>query len=175
MRSSTQRRRERHYVAELIRRATCDDVGHAIAADIDAYVYGWITYSSFRELQRYWTNQNPRSLNRLSIRQAFHREAGLASSYIESFLCGMFRYQERAWQIRRTALSLRCCQLIDVPPCLTTPLLRQMATDIAEQRDWGAMPLLYDAMIEAGCDHTIARHCKEEIHGRGCFVLEGLR
>ncbi|MBM3982287.1 MAG: hypothetical protein FJ304_18870 [Planctomycetes bacterium] len=50
-----------------------------------------------------------------------------------------------------------------------------VARRIHEARDFGAMPVLADALQEAGCDcdETLA-HCRDlsQCHARGCWVLD---
>jgi hypothetical protein len=44
-----------------------------------------------------------------------------------------------------------------------------------ESRDFGAMPILADALQDAGCDNDdILNHCRDEkaTHVRGCWVVD---
>jgi hypothetical protein len=52
----------------------------------------------------------------------------------------------------------------------TTALVRQMY----ESRDFSAMPILADALQDAGCDaEEILAHCRgEDLHHRGCWVID---
>jgi hypothetical protein len=53
----------------------------------------------------------------------------------------------------------------------TAALARQMY----ESRDFGAMPILADALQEAGCDSEgILSHCRDakQLHVRGCWVVD---
>lgn len=74
--------------------------------------------------------------------------------------------------------NLAACQLF---PFVTSPAwrnetTRRVARAIYADRDWESLPILRDALIDAGCeDQAVLRHCDATMHGRGCFVLEGLR
>lgn len=52
----------------------------------------------------------------------------------------------------------------------------QIAQQIYDERDWAAMPILADALMDAGCtDQTILDHCRlPGPHVRGCWVLDCL-
>jgi hypothetical protein len=54
--------------------------------------------------------------------------------------------------------------------------VREMARTIADERRFDELPILADALVEAGCDsEAILRHCREEgPHVLGCWVLDGL-
>jgi hypothetical protein len=49
-----------------------------------------------------------------------------------------------------------------------------LARGMYESRDFSAMPILADALQDAGCDHqVILNHCREDApHWRGCWVLD---
>jgi hypothetical protein len=49
-----------------------------------------------------------------------------------------------------------------------------MASQMYEERDFGAMPILADALEEAGCvEAGILAHCREPgVHVRGCWVVD---
>ncbi len=49
-----------------------------------------------------------------------------------------------------------------------------LAAKMYEDRDFAAMPILADALEEAGCDsETILSHCREPgVHVRGCWVVD---
>jgi hypothetical protein len=51
----------------------------------------------------------------------------------------------------------------------------RMATAIYEESAFGRMPLLGDALMDAGCDEeAVLAHCREQgaVHVRGCWVLD---
>jgi hypothetical protein len=49
-----------------------------------------------------------------------------------------------------------------------------IAAKMYDERDFGAMPILADALEEAGCDNgDILAHCREPgVHVRGCWVVD---
>jgi hypothetical protein len=50
-----------------------------------------------------------------------------------------------------------------------------LATQVYESRDFGAMPILADALQDAGCDSDdLLNHCRDEKqpHVRGCWVVD---
>lgn len=52
-----------------------------------------------------------------------------------------------------------------------------LARAIHDQHDFGDLPILADALTDAGCyDETILDHCRSRSsHARGCWVVEALR
>lgn len=68
---------------------------------------------------------------------------------------------------------LRCCQCVSSRRLNAPMLAVQMARDIHDACDWPAMPILADVLDDAGYPDE-ASHCRTAIHGRGCYVLEGL-
>jgi hypothetical protein len=50
----------------------------------------------------------------------------------------------------------------------------QIAQGVHEEQRFGDLPVLADALEEAGCDEqTILSHCRSEgPHVRGCWVLD---
>jgi len=54
-------------------------------------------------------------------------------------------------------------------------LVVRLARAIYDERRWGDMPLLRDALLDAGCDSDdILSHCRQRgaVHVRGCFALD---
>ncbi|MCE9562593.1 MAG: hypothetical protein K8U57_11135 [Planctomycetes bacterium] len=50
-----------------------------------------------------------------------------------------------------------------------------IAQQMYESRDFSAMPILADALQDAGCDNAdILDHCRDEkqVHVRGCWVVD---
>jgi hypothetical protein len=50
-----------------------------------------------------------------------------------------------------------------------------LASQMYESRDFGAMPILADALQDAGCDsEDILTHCRDprQVHVRGCWVVD---
>lgn len=81
---------------------------------------------------------------------------------------------------RRHAQLLRDLIHLD-PPCIPSSWLRwndgtvvKMAQTIYDERQWEDMPILADALEDAGCDSDdILRHCREHAeHARGCWVVD---
>ncbi|HEX5270305.1 MAG TPA: hypothetical protein VFW33_07460 [Gemmataceae bacterium] len=52
--------------------------------------------------------------------------------------------------------------------------VRRLAEDISERRDFGRLPILADALLDAGCDdEELIRHCRSaEPHLPGCWALD---
>ena len=61
-----------------------------------------------------------------------------------------------------------------VQPQWKTPSVRQLAQTIYETRQFATMPILADALEEAGCDREeILLHCRSgEQHYRGCWLVD---
>jgi hypothetical protein len=58
-------------------------------------------------------------------------------------------------------------------PAWRSPTAVALAARMYESRDFGAMPLLADALQEAGCeDAEVLRHCRHGEHVRGCWVVD---
>jgi hypothetical protein len=85
---------------------------------------------------------------------------------------------------RKRAQRLHCQLLRDIfgNPFRKVKLLKKwrtstvvsLAAQIYESRDFSAMPILADALQEAGCDHDdILDHCRGPgLHVRGCWVVD---
>jgi hypothetical protein len=60
--------------------------------------------------------------------------------------------------------------------CWRTPLTTALARTAYDQRDFSILPILGDALIDAGCDNEdILTHCHGPgPHSRGCWVLDAL-
>ncbi|QJW96082.1 hypothetical protein FTUN_3636 [Frigoriglobus tundricola] len=63
---------------------------------------------------------------------------------------------------------------INFAPDLRTDTALALATQMYESRDFGAMPVLADALQDAGCDSDdILSHCRGPgPHARGCWVVD---
>ncbi len=59
-------------------------------------------------------------------------------------------------------------------PDWRTPTVTTLAAQMYESRDFGAMPILADALQDAGCDSTdVLNHCRQPgVHVRGCWVVD---
>jgi hypothetical protein len=54
--------------------------------------------------------------------------------------------------------------------------VRDLAAHIYENREFHLMPVLGDALLDAGCDHQlIQEHCRStKPHARGCWVVDAI-
>ncbi len=60
-------------------------------------------------------------------------------------------------------------------PAWLTDTAMSLARQMYESRDFSAMPILADALQDAGCDNTdILDHCRDAnaAHVRGCWVVD---
>ena len=59
-------------------------------------------------------------------------------------------------------------------PSWRTDTVRALAAQMYESRDFGAMPILADALQDAGCDRAaVLDHCRGDgPHVRGCWVVD---
>ena len=60
-------------------------------------------------------------------------------------------------------------------PSWRTDTALSLARQMYDSRDFGAMPILADALQDAGCDdEDIPNHCRDEkaMHVRGCWVVD---
>jgi hypothetical protein len=64
---------------------------------------------------------------------------------------------------------------VEFDPAWLTPDVLAMAKVMYASRDFSAMPILADALQDAGCDEDdVLIHCREDsaIHARGCWVVD---
>lgn len=62
-------------------------------------------------------------------------------------------------------------------PSWRTSTVVALATQMYDSRDFSAIPILADALQDAGCDNdTILAHCRDTnaTHVRGCWVIDGV-
>src|SRR5262245_50621370 len=67
-------------------------------------------------------------------------------------------------------------QPVDFAPWRTDTAI-QLARQMYEAREFSAMPILADALQDAGCDNEeVLNHCRdtEQVHVRGCWVVDGV-
>jgi hypothetical protein len=60
-------------------------------------------------------------------------------------------------------------------PSWRTDTALALVRQIYESREFGAMPILADALQDAGCDNTdVLNHCRDanQVHVRGCWVVD---
>jgi hypothetical protein len=65
---------------------------------------------------------------------------------------------------------------VAVNPSWLTPAVVQLAQSIYDSRAFDRLPVLADALQEAGCTQVeILGHCRQQgTHARGCWVVDGL-
>lgn len=65
---------------------------------------------------------------------------------------------------------------VSFDPHWLTQTVVALTREIVAKRDFGTLPLLADALQDAGCDKaTVFEHCRADVaHVRGCWVLEGI-
>ena len=65
-------------------------------------------------------------------------------------------------------------RLVTFSPEWRTDTAVSLAKQMYESREFSAMPILADALQEAGCDNDdILNHCRQEgVHVRGCWVVD---
>jgi hypothetical protein len=64
---------------------------------------------------------------------------------------------------------------VSFKPAWRTSTVKALAAQMYESREFSAMPILADALQDAGCDNTdILNHCRTEgaTHVRGCWVVD---
>jgi hypothetical protein len=95
-------------------------------------------------------------------------------------------YRRQQWQAARTEEAAQCDIARDVlgypevtvrfRPEWRTGTAVAMARGMHESRDFFAMPILADALQDAGCDDPeVLEHCRaDKPHFRGCWVIEHL-
>ena len=57
-----------------------------------------------------------------------------------------------------------------------TSTVRDLAAHIYAERDFSTMPVLGDALLDAGCDHQLIQdHCRTmKPHARGCWLVDAI-
>ena len=66
---------------------------------------------------------------------------------------------------------------VAVDPGWRTEAVVALARGMYDGRDFAAMPVLADALEDAGCDHPdVLAHCRDPqgVHVRGCWVVDGV-
>jgi hypothetical protein len=85
---------------------------------------------------------------------------------------------EYGWPSERPSLLLRAMTMIGpylgLNPAWLTPNVLALATGIYADNAFDRMPILADALEEAGCDNTyVLGHCRGSwTHVRGCWVVD---
>ena len=79
---------------------------------------------------------------------------------------------------RGICASKGICSLTKCTECakVTNDTITEMATECIVNRDYGIMPIMADALEDAGCtNEVILDHCRSSgPHGRGCWLLRHL-
>ncbi len=56
-----------------------------------------------------------------------------------------------------------------------TDNVKAIAERAYQERDWSAMPILADALQDAGCtSERIIKECQQGVHNRGCLILDSI-
>jgi hypothetical protein len=91
------------------------------------------------------------------------------------------RAGDRAAESRFQADLVRCLfggptGVAKIAPAWRTGTVMALARHIQESREFGALPILADALQDAGCEaEVVLSHCRAAaVHVRGCFVVDGL-
>ena len=63
---------------------------------------------------------------------------------------------------------------VALDPTWLTPTVKQLAEAIYEEKAFDRLPILADALEDAGCTHAdILAHCRQPgVHAKGCWVLD---
>jgi hypothetical protein len=156
---------------EQARMAFCEAIGPS-AADDDGYDY----------LDPLRCKEVPTRVAKLAALATAAAIAGRAPADVRP---GAAWHQafERAWQdanVRLTALT-RCVLGNPFQPPAFDPRWRttaavELCRSMDHGREFGAMPILADALEEAGCDDPdILAHCRGDgPHARGCWVVDAV-
>lgn len=88
--------------------------------------------------------------------------------------------RDQAWRAERAAQAalirdLYTYQSASFTPAWLTSTVTSLANGIYADRAFERLPILHDALIEAGCDNAdILNHCKDPqaVHCRGCWVID---
>jgi hypothetical protein len=62
-------------------------------------------------------------------------------------------------------------------PDWCTDTARALARQMYDRREFSAMPILADALQDAGCENDdVLNHCRDprQVHVRGCWVLDAV-
>jgi hypothetical protein len=66
---------------------------------------------------------------------------------------------------------------VSFSPDWRTDTAVSLARQMYEAREFSAMPILADALQDAGCDNDdVLAHCRDtkQVHVRGCWVVDGV-
>jgi hypothetical protein len=76
--------------------------------------------------------------------------------------------------VLRDLFGLLTFRPVEINPCWRTPTVVALATAVYEERRWQDLPILGDALQEAGCaDEEVLAHCRGPgPHARGCWLVD---
>ncbi len=169
--------------AEQLRAAGAVAWGLAVSA---YKYYGWADYrlgdhysaSEYDESARSYLTARAASLVCASdIQRAVGEAAQAAREAIESRWCGQPAKPSTEWAIQANLLRDIICnpfRPITLHTSWLTSTVLALATGIYEEKAFDRMPILADALQDAGCDnYEILNHCRgSEPHCRGCYVVD---
>jgi hypothetical protein len=111
-------------------------------------------------------------------------EYGVIDPDIEDCAILASQWAASAVRTRKKETAMHCSLLRDIfgnpfrpvafDPAWRTATAVGIAAKMYDSRDFAAMPILADALQDAGCENdAILRHCREEAtHVRGCWVVD---
>ncbi|MDY3551993.1 hypothetical protein R5W24_001073 [Gemmata sp. JC717] len=159
-------------------RVTTEDVAVAVAAmTFEPYGIAWP-----RACQGAFHLDNPSGAAWYVSRDAALGTPELLFRHVSAI--GVFPAKER---VRAATLATHAELLRDIfgnpfrpiafAPEWRTDTVRALAREMYESRDFGAMPVLADALQDADCDNDdILNHCRDPkgVHVRGCWVVDSV-
>jgi hypothetical protein len=112
----------------------------------------------------------------------FHLASGIGRSRVEVITRGLSAFiqefslpeQRQLANLIRDIFGNPFHPIVFDPQCRTDTAL-SLARGMYESRDFSGMPILADALQDAGCDNAdILTHCRDETltHVRGCWVVD---
>ncbi len=116
------------------------------------------------------------------VRTAAFQLQGSTSDRLRERLSKTERGKIRANECPEQVLLFRCVfgnplRPVAFAPAWLTSTVVTLARQMYESHDFGAMPILADALQDAGCDNEDVRcHCQdtETKHVRGCWVVDSI-
>ena len=172
------------------RRAKRDDLA-AARRDVLTGADGRATYAQmltqFGERAAYWACET--KLRKYASQVATAAACAAAYSILpleEAFVPpGHSGYKEQFWVAQNAELAAQIALVYEIcgnpfrpgvafSPSWRTDTAMSLARGMYESRDFGAMPILADALQDAGCDNDdVLNHCRGEWpHVRGCWVVD---
>ncbi|VTR93300.1 Uncharacterized protein OS=Sorangium cellulosum (strain So ce56) GN=sce5710 PE=4 SV=1 [Gemmata massiliana] len=142
----------------------CDEYGYGILRVTERYADGQITADELAQ-----ANERVRGDER-----DFYPSIAWFVSSDDVFLRGAApRYLGRNSDIIRCVFGNPFRSITFLPDWRTSTAVT-LAAQMYESRDFGAMPILGDALQDAGCDNEdVLNHCREPgVHVRGCWVAD---